>query len=96
MSDSCYPSSSSRGNPDVLFRFSPICHYVDQIQLKPNRHGHLFSFVTKRRTKSVTDSNYLSINGCGTSVARRENLLLSDFQEVAQTNQVVHLGKDPT
>jgi hypothetical protein len=83
MSDSCYPSSSSRGNPDVLFRFSPICHYVDQIQLKPNRHGHPFSFVTKRRIKSVTDSNYLSINGCGTNVARRANLLLSDLRKVA-------------
>jgi hypothetical protein len=96
MSDSCYPSSSSRENPDVLFRFSPICHYVDQTQLKPNRHGHSFSFVTKRRTKSVTDSNYLSISGCVTNVARRANLLLSDLQKVAQTNQVVHLGKDPT
>ena len=83
MSDSCYPSSSSSENPDVSFRFSPICHYVDQIQLKPNRHGHPFSFVTKRRTKSVTDSNYLSIKGCGTNVAQRANLLLSDLGKVA-------------
>ena len=93
MSDSCYPSSSSRGNPDVLFQFSPICHCVDQIQLKPNRHGHPLSFVTKRRTKSVTDSNYLSISGCVTNVARRANLLLSDLQKVARTCQLTNMEK---
>jgi hypothetical protein len=37
----------------------------------------------KGATKSVTDSNYLSISGGVTNVARRANLLLSDLQKVA-------------
>jgi hypothetical protein len=50
----------------------------------------------KGATKSVQDSNYLSISGCVTNVARRPNLLLSDFQKVAQRHQLAHIGKDPT
>ena len=93
MSDSNYPRCSSSENPDVSFQFSPICHHVDPNSLKPNEHGQSFSFVTKRRIKSGTDSNYLSISGCVTNVARRPNLLLSDFQKVARTRQLTNMGK---
>jgi hypothetical protein len=96
MSDSNYPRCASSENPDVPFQFSPICHQVDPNSLKPNEHGNSFSFITKRRIKSVTDSNYLSISGNGRNVARGANLLLSDFQKVAQRHQLVHIGKDPT
>ena len=93
MSDSNYLGCASSENPDVSFQFSPICHHVDPNSMKPNGHGCSFGFVTKRHIKSVTDSNYLSISGCGTNVARRPNLLLSDFQKVARTRQLTNMGK---
>ena len=93
MSDSNYPRCSSSENPDVSFQFSPDCHHVDPNSLKPNKHGYSFSFVTKRRIKSVTDSNYLSISGCVTNVARRPNLLLSELEKVARTRQLTNIGK---
>ena len=93
MSDSNYLRCASSENPDVSFQFSPICHHVDPNSLKPNEHGHSFSFVTKRRIKSVTDSNYLSISGCVTNVARRPNLLLSELEKVARTRHLTNMGK---
>ena len=93
MSDSNYPRCASSQNPDVSFQFSPVCHHVDPDSLKPNKHGYSFSFVTKRRIKSVTDSNYLSISGCVTNVARRPNLLLSELEKVARTCQLANMGK---
>ena len=93
MSDSNYPRCSSGENPDVSFQFSPICHHVDPNSLKPNKHGHSSKCFTRVGTKSEQDSNYLSISGCGTNVARRPNLLLSDFQKVARTRQLTNMGK---
>ena len=93
MSDSNYLGCASSENPDVSFQFSPICHHVDPNSMKPNRHGHSSKCFTKQGTKSVQDSNYLSISGCGTNVARRPNLLLSDFQKVARTRHLTNMGK---
>lgn len=93
MSDSNYLGCSSSENPDVSFQFSPICHHVDPNSMKPNRHGHSSKCFTKQGTKSLQDSNYPSISECVTNVARRANLLLSDFQKVARTRQLTNMGK---
>ena len=93
MSDSNYLGCSSSENPDVSFQFSPICHHVDPNSMKPNRHGHSSKCFTEQGTKSEQDSNYPSISGCVTNVARRPNLLLSELEKVARTRQLTNMGK---
>ena len=93
MSDSNYLGCSSSENPDVSFQFSPICHHVDPNSMKPNRHGHSSKCFTKQGTKSEQDSNYPSISGCVTNVARRPNLLLSELEKVARTRHLTNIGK---
>ena len=41
----------------------------------------------------MSDSNYLRISECGTNVAPKTNLLLSESEKVARTRLLTNMGK---